>query len=101
MSPGVKVCTLPPPKLTPLLKAAPGNTKTMFAPILAIVFCMARFDPSPISIMAITAPTAMMTPSAERAERILFRLSAPKAVRNVCGMNDPNLRRCGLGGTPS
>ena len=57
--------------------------------MLAIVFCMAVFEPWPISVMAITAPTPMITPRAVRAERILFRRKAPRAVRNVGGSSEP------------
>ena len=42
-------------------------------------------EPWPISTMAITAPTPNMTPSAVKADRILFRHSAPRAVRSVGG----------------
>ena len=55
--------------------------------MLAMVFWMAIFEPSPISVMAMTAPTPMITPRAVRADRILLRRSAPKAVRNVGGSN--------------
>ena len=40
--------------------------------------------------MAITAPTAMITPRAVRADRILFRRKAIKAVRKVGGTNEAN-----------
>ncbi len=53
--------------------------------MLAMVFCKAALEPWPISIMAMTAPTAMITPKADRAERILLRRRAPSAVRNVGG----------------
>ncbi len=62
---GVRVSTLPAPKLTPPLLAAPDWTMRLLAPMLAIVFCSASFEPWPISATAITAPTAMITPSAE------------------------------------
>ena len=61
--------------------------------MLAIVFCTAAFEPSPISVMAITAPTPMITPRAVSAERILFRRKAPRAVRQVGGISDGMPRR--------
>ena len=76
------------PKLTPPLIAAPGKTRTLLTPMLAIDFWTAAFEPSPISVMAITAPTPMITPRAVSAERILFRRKAPRAVRHVGGMSE-------------
>ena len=57
--------------------------------MLAIAFSIAAFDPSPISVMAMTAPTPMITPRAVSADRILFRRRLPKAVRSVGGSNEP------------
>jgi len=82
---GVRVNTLPEPKVTPPLEAAPDWTSRLSAPMLAIVFCMVAFEPWPISIMVITALTPMITPNAVNAERILFRRNALSAVRNVRG----------------
>ena len=76
---------LPVPKLTPPLAAAPGRTRRLSAPMLAIVFWIMVLEPLPISVMAMTAATPMMTPRAVRADRILFRCSAPRAVRIVGG----------------
>ena len=76
---------LPAPMLTPLLVVAPGMIINMFAPMLAIFFCRIAFDPWPISVMAMTAATAMMTPKADRADRNLLRRSATSAVRHVAG----------------
>ena len=53
---GVSDITLSLPKLIPPLAAAPAWTISVFAPMLAMVFCKAAFEPSPISIIAITAP---------------------------------------------
>ena len=47
--------TLPAPKLMPPLEAAPDWTISVLAPMLAMLFCMAAFEPWPISIMAMTA----------------------------------------------
>ncbi len=79
---------LPAPMFTPLVVVAPGIIINMFAPMLAIFFCNIAFDPWPISVMAMTAATAMMTPRAESVDRILLRLSATKAVRQVDGSSD-------------
>ncbi len=69
--------------------------------MLAIVFCKAALEPWPISIMAMTAPTAMITPKADRAERILLRLSAPIALRNVGGISAGKLQARVAGIAPS
>ena len=53
--------------------------------MLAMPFCKVAFEPWPISVMAMTAATAMMTPRADSPDRILFRRSAPSAVRQVAG----------------
>ena len=71
------------PKLTPPLAAAPDCTMIVLAPMLAMVASRAAFEPCPISIMAITAPTPMITPRVVKAERSLLRRRAPKAVRSV------------------
>ncbi len=76
---------LPAPMFTPLVVVAPGKIISMFAPMLAIFCCKIAFDPWPISVMAMTAATAMMTPRAERVDRILLRRSATSAVRHVAG----------------
>ena len=81
----MSVITLPAPKLTPPLVAAPDWIIRLLAPMLAMLFCSAVLDPSPISIMAITAPTPMITPRAVKAERILLRRKALNAVRKVRG----------------
>src|SRR5512137_750594 len=44
---------------------------------------MPRFAPSPMLIMAMTAPTPMMMPRAVRKDLILFRPRARKAIRKV------------------
>ena len=92
---GVSVGRLPEPKLTPLLAAAPGKMIRLLAPMLAIVFWMAVFEPWPMPVMAMTAATPMITPSAVSAERILFRRKAPKAVRQVGGRSEGRLSRWG------
>ena len=68
---------------------------TVFAPMLAMPFCRTAFEPSPISVMAMTAATAMMTPRADNPDRILFRRSAPSAVRQVAGRKADGLKRRG------
>ena len=55
----------------------------MLAPMLAMVFWMAAEEPSPISIMAMTAPTPMTMPSVVSMARIGLRRSAVMAVRTV------------------
>ena len=70
---------------------------TVLAPMLAIVAWMAAFEPSPISIMAITALTPMITPSAVKAERNLFRRKACSAVWRVRGSSAAGNRRRGDG----
>jgi len=55
--------------------AAGGRSRLdeqIIAPMLAMVFSTAALEPLPISIMAITAPTPMITPKAVRADRNLF-----------------------------
>ena len=64
---------------------SPAESARLFAPMLAMALCKAILEPWPISVMAMTAATPMMTPSAVRAERILFRRRAVNAVRNVAG----------------
>ncbi len=88
--------TLPTPKLTPPVAAAPGRTRTLFAPMLAIVFSSAAFAPLPISIIATTDKTPMITPRAVKNNRILFRRRAFIAVRNVGGSIDPSVHRGGV-----
>ena len=66
----------------------PGEDHQRLAPMLAMLFCNMAFDPWPISVMAMTAATAMITPSADSPDRILFRRSAPSAVRHVAGSSD-------------
>jgi hypothetical protein len=81
-SSGVRVMTLPAPKLTPPLAAVPGMMSRLLAPMLAIVFWMASDDPAPISIMAMTAATPMMMPSVVRPALRGFRPRArPSADR--------------------
>ncbi len=88
MSDGFRVCAVPTPKLTLPVMAAPGRINRLLAPMLAMVRSRAAREPCPISVMAMTAATPMMTPSPVSAERILFRLRAPSAVRSVDGMNE-------------
>ena len=79
-SSGVRVMTLPPPKLMPPLAAAPGMTMRLLAPMLAMVFWMTAEAPLPISIMAMTAATPMMMPSVVRPARMGLRRRARRAV---------------------
>src|SRR5262245_16131432 len=60
-------------------------TNRLFAPRLWMLSATARFDPWPISTMAITAATPITMPSVVRAERRTFRLSASRATRTVGG----------------
>ena len=80
---------LPAPMLTPLVVVAPGRIIIMFAPMLAIFVCKMALEPWPISVMAMTAATAMMTPRADSVDRILLRPSATIAVRQAAGSNGP------------
>ena len=73
MSAGFRVFAVPTPKLTLPFMAAPGRISRLLAPMLAMVFSKALREPSPISVMAMTAPTPMITPSPVRIDRILFR----------------------------
>jgi hypothetical protein len=98
-SSGVNVGELPPPKLTPPLAACPGMTKRLFAPRLWILSATARFDPWPISTIAITAATPITIPSVVRADRKTFRRKARKASDTEPGRNlmarPPRVRRTG------
>lgn len=69
--------------------------------MLAIDFCNATLEPWPISIMAITVPTPMITPKAVKADRILLRRSAFKAVRKVRGKKDARIDRRGCKTAPA
>ncbi len=80
---GVSVMTLPLPKLTPLLAAAPGCTSRLSAPILAMVFLTDSDEPWPISTTPITAAMPMTMPSVVSAERMMLRVSALMANRNM------------------
>ena len=82
---GVSVTALPAPLLTPLVLVEPAKIMIVLAPMLAMLFCSMAFEPCPISVMAMTAATAMMTPRAESPARILLRRSALSAVRHVAG----------------
>ena len=62
---------------------------SLWAPMLAILFSIAAFEPWPISVMAMTAATPIITPRAVRVDRSLLRRKLPKAVRSVGGRNDP------------
>ena len=80
---GVRVMTLPLPKLMPALDAVPGWTSRLLAPMLAMVCWMAVEDPLPISIMAMTAATPMMMPRVVNTERMTLRRRACTAIRSV------------------
>ncbi len=80
---GVRVMTLPAPKLTPPLEAVPGRTSRLLAPMLAMVCWMAVEEPCPISIMAMTAATPMMMPRVVRAARRTLRRRPFSAVRSI------------------
>ena len=80
---GVRVMTLPAPKLTPPLAAVPGKTRRLLAPMLAMVAWMALDEPLPISIMAMTAATPMTMPRVVRAARMMLRRRPCSAVRSI------------------
>ena len=82
-SAGLSDCSVPMPCFTPPTLAAQGKTISLYAPMLAIVFSTWAFEPWPISVMAITAATPMITPRAVRTDRSLFLPRLPRDVRNV------------------
>ena len=85
----MSVIALPVPRFTPPVVVDPEKIISVLAPMLAMPFCKMAFDPWPISVMAMTAATAMMTPRADSPDRILFRRSAPdSAVRHVAGSSE-------------
>src|SRR5262245_28825704 len=55
----------------------------MLAPMLAMVCLTADEEPWPISIMAMTADTPMTMPKVVRAERMMLRRRAFKAIFSV------------------
>ena len=57
----------------------PGKICSMLEPMFWIRAMEARLEPSPMPIMAMTAPTPTMMPSMVRKARILFRVMANKA----------------------
>jgi hypothetical protein len=69
--------------VTPPVAAVPGITRTVLAPMLAMVRWMAMDEPLPISIIAITAAMPMTMPSVVSTARVTFRRSARKAVFRV------------------
>ncbi len=75
-SAGVRVSTLPAPRVTPPLEALPGMMRRLLAPMFWMVRAMAALEPSPISAMAMTAATPMTMPSVVSAERMMLRRSA-------------------------
>ena len=81
----MSVRALPVPRFAPPVVVEPEKIINVLAPMLAMPFCSVAFEPSPISVMAMTAATAIITPSADSPERILFRRRAPSAVRHVAG----------------
>jgi hypothetical protein len=66
--------------------------------MLAMLFCKAAFEPWPISIIAITAPTPMITPRAVKTDRMVLRCRAPSAVRSVGGKSADAAQWDGFGG---
>src|SRR5262249_45364384 len=88
MSSTVSVLELvaPVPLRTPPTFCAPAPTKSRFVPTLAICSCTEACAPWPMLTMAITAETPMTMPSMVRAERILLRASARKAIRKITSM---------------
>ena len=86
---------MPVPRLTPPVDVDPEKTISVLAPMLAMLFCNMALEPWPISVMAMTAATAIMTPSAESPDRILFRRIADSAVRQVAGNRNGAMRRRG------
>ena len=84
----VKVIMPPCPLRTPLVVMEPGRIMTTLVPKVASCARTAALAPSPILIIAITAPTPMMIPSMVRAERRRFRLSTRNATEMVITRSD-------------
>ena len=66
-----------------ILALEPGSTMRRFVPIEAKALSTRAFAPSPIATIAMTAATPMTMPSVVKNERVLFRKSARRAIRNV------------------
>jgi hypothetical protein len=79
-SSGESVVTLPAPKVTPPLDAAPGLIFRTLAPMLEIALRIAAEEPAPISIIAMTAPTPMTMPNVVSIARMGLRRRAFNAV---------------------
>ena len=74
---------LPAPPATPAIARLPGSTRIVSEPMLAIAASTSRAAPSPISTMAITAPTPITMPSVVNAERKTCRR---RALTAICGV---------------
>jgi len=82
-SSGIRVITLPVPKLIPALDAVPGMIMRVLAPMLEIVCFIAEEEPLPISIIVMTAEIPMIIPSIVRIDRMMFLRIALSAVRRI------------------
>ena len=69
---------LPVPRFTPPVLVEPEKIISVLAPMLAMPFCKVAFDPSPISVMAMTAATAMMTPKADSPDASCVAAAPPR-----------------------
>jgi len=63
----------------PVFELEPGKIMIMLVPMLWMMAWEARLEPSPMPIIAMTAPTPMMMPSMVSAARSLFAPSARNA----------------------
>ena len=61
------------------LPPEPGKIVSMLEPMFWIKAMEARLEPSPMPIIAMTAPTPTMMPSMVRKARVLFRVMANRA----------------------
>ena len=66
------------PSFTPPVLVEPEKIITVLAPMLAMPFCRVAFDPSPISVMAMTAATAMIDAQGRQARSHLVSPQRPQ-----------------------
>ena len=82
-SSGVRVLTLPLPRLTPLREAAPAWTTMLSTPVFVRSERIADHAPLPISAIASSEPTPMMMPRVVSDDRMALRRIERKAVEVV------------------
>ena len=76
----VRVGIDPNPPITPPDDVDPDSTMSTFVPIPLKTAATRALAPSPTATIEMTDATPMMTPSAVRKLRVLFRISAPSAM---------------------